>query len=202
MRWAGKPSAPADKNVCPTPGGRAILGGVKDAIRQDTNRTLLAGFHHRDHLPHLKREGAAYFVTFRLAGTLPREVLMRLKQERETIIAQALAAKRPLTWHEQRELLLWYSTRVDRYLDAGHGVCWLRQTEIARLVADAIRFHAGQRFELSAWVVMPNHVHAVVGPVASWTLSKILQSWKGFTAREANRRLGREGHTFWQAQTS
>ncbi len=174
---------------------------MQDAIRQDTDRRLLEGFHHRDHLPHLKRVGASYFVTFRLAGTLPREVLLRLKRERETIIAQALAAKRPLTWPEQNELFRWYSTRVDRYLDAGHGDCWLRRPDLATLVAGALRFHAGERFELSAWVVMPNHVHAVVRPLPGWTLSKILQSWKGFTAHEANRSLGRQGQTFWQAES-
>jgi len=178
-----------------------MLCGMKDVIRQDINANLVAGFHHRDHLPHLKREGGSYFVTFRLAGTLPRELLQQLKQERETLMAQALAAKRPLSWHEQEELFRWYSSRVDRYLDAGHGDCWLRQPDLATLMAQALRFHAGQRFELSAWVVMPNHVHAVVRPLPGWTLSKILQSWKGFTAHEANRRLGRAGQTFWQQES-
>ena len=49
---------------------------------------LTAGFHSRDHLPHLKKEGGSYFVTFRLAGTLPAEALLRLKQEREEIQAK------------------------------------------------------------------------------------------------------------------
>ena len=69
---------------------------------------LLAGFHSRDHLPHLKQEGGAYFVTFRLAGTLPAEVLRALKDERGRILRGALAAKRPLTWPEQEELFRWY----------------------------------------------------------------------------------------------
>src|SRR5688572_27001819 len=129
---------------------------------------LVAGFHHRDHLPHLKREGGSYFVTFRLAGTLPREVILRFKQERELIMAHALAAKRPLTWQEQQDLYDWYTTRVDHYLDAGHGDCWLRKPEIADLMAGAVRFHAGQRFDLLAWVVMPNHVHAVLRPLPGW----------------------------------
>jgi len=117
--------------------------------------------------------------------------LLRLKGEREAIIAQAQAAKRPLTWHEQEELFRWYSTRVDKYLDAGHGDCWLARPEIADLVAGALRFHAGQRFDLHAWVVMPNHAHAVLRPQSAWTLSEILKSWKGFSAREANRLLKR-----------
>lgn len=53
---------------------------------------LVAGLHSRGVLPHMKREGGTYFVTFRQAGTLPREVLLRFKQEREVIIRQAEAA--------------------------------------------------------------------------------------------------------------
>ena len=162
---------------------------------------LASGFHSRGILPHLKREGASYFVTFRLNGTLPKTVLLQFKAEREAIIAQAKAARRPLTWHEQEELFRWYSTRVDNYLDSGHGDCWLARPEIADLVAGAIRFHAGQRFDLHAWVVMPNHAHAVLRPKTDWTLSRILKSWKGFTSREVNGLLGRTGTPFWQVES-
>jgi len=148
-------------------------------------------------LPHLKKEGGGYFVTFRLAGTLPANVLQKFKQEREQILQHALAAKRPLTWQEQEELFRWYSARVDAYLDAGHGDCFLRKPEIAKLVADALKFFDGQRYELRAWVVMPNHVHVVVWPRPPETLSGVLHSWKSFTAKEANKVLGRAGE-FWQ----
>ena len=165
------------------------------------NNPLVSGFHARGVLPHIKREGASYFVTFRLAGTLPQDVLLRFKAERDAIMAQAQAAKRPLTWQEQEELFRWYSSRVDKYLDAGHGDCWMRQAEIAAVVAGAIQFHAHERFDLRAWVVMPNHVHAVLRPRPDWTLSEILKSWKGFSAREANRILNRTGTTFWQVES-
>jgi REP element-mobilizing transposase RayT len=160
----------------------------------------LSGFHSRGSLPHLKREGSTYFVTFRLAGTLPAEVLLQLKAEREAIINQAEAANRPLAWHEREERFRWYSTRVDKYLNAGHGDCWLKREDIAALVAGALRFHAGVRFELHLWVVLPNHVHVVVQPRHQWTLSQILQSWKGYTAREANKTLKRTGNRFWQKE--
>src|SRR5664280_3526309 len=92
---------------------------------------LVAGLHSRGVLPHLKREGGTYFVTFRQAGTLPKEVLLQFKQEREAILRQAEAAKHPLIWHEQEELFRWYSGRVDKYLDAGCGVCHLRNPQLA-----------------------------------------------------------------------
>jgi putative DNA methylase len=132
---------------------------------------------------------------------LPADVLLKFKRERQQILAQASAAKRPLTWHEQEELFRWYSARVDKYLDAGHGDCWLKNPTIADLVAGALRFHERVRFDLLAWVVMANHVHAVVRPRRGWTLSKILQGWKGYTGREANAMLGLTGQAFWQDES-
>jgi len=169
--------------------------------RRTPPRHLVSGFHSRNVLPHLKREGGAYFVTFRLAGTLPAELIQKLKREREIILQQALIAKRPLTWREQEELFRWYSSRVDACLDAGHGDCFLKQPEIADLVAGALKFFSGQRYELRAWVVMPNHAHVVVGPKPSHTLSGILHSWKSFTSSEANKLLRRTGKPFWQEES-
>jgi REP element-mobilizing transposase RayT len=161
---------------------------------------LVTGLHSRGALPHLKREGACYSVTFRLAGTLPGEVLLRLKRERERIVREAEACKRPLTWREQQELFNWYSRHVDGYLDEGRGDCWLKQPEIARLVSGALTHFDGERYSLRAWVVMPNHVHVVVRPEPAHSLSDILKSWKGYTAVHANRLLGLVGASFWQSE--
>lgn len=46
-------------------------------------RRLISGFHFRGKLPHLKHEGAVYFVTFRLADSSPQEVMEQLKPEHE-----------------------------------------------------------------------------------------------------------------------
>src|SRR5262245_56572359 len=81
---------------------------VAETIQTTSERNLVSGFHTRNTLPHLKREGGAYFVTFRLHGTLPADLIRQLKGEREAIIKQALAAKRPLTWSEQDALFRWY----------------------------------------------------------------------------------------------
>src|SRR5205085_992554 len=57
----------------------------------------------------------------------------------------------------------------------------------------------GRRYELRACCVMPNHVHVVVEPLEGATLTKILHSWKSFTAHQANRILERSG-SFWQTE--
>ena len=161
---------------------------------------LVAGLHFRGKLPHLKKEGAIYFVTFRLADSLPAHEVARLKHERQVILEQARAANSPLTWHEEEQLLAWYCDKVEALLDAGHGACWLSKPEIAGLVAGALQHFNGQRYELNAWVVMPNHVHVVVWPMPGHTLSDILHSWKSFTSKATNKLLCRTGE-FWQKES-
>jgi len=162
---------------------------------------LISGLHFRGNLPHLKKEGAAYFVTFRLADSLPAHEVARLKHERRVILEQGRAAKSPLTWHEEQQLLAWYCDKVEALLDAGHGACWLSKPEIADLVTGALKHFHGQRYELRAWVVMPNHVHAVVWPMPGNTLSGVLHSWKSFSANSANRLLRHITQSFWQRES-
>lgn len=40
---------------------------------------------------------------------------------------------------------------------------------------------------------MPNHVHAAVALQPSWTVARVVQTWKSYSAHEINRRLGRVG---------
>ena len=162
---------------------------------------LVAGLHFRGKLPHLKSEGVVYFVTFRLADSLPAHEIARLKHERQAILEQAHAAKRPLTWHEEQQLLAWYCDKVEALLDAGRGACWLSKPEIADLVVGALRHFEGKRYELHAWVVMPNHAHVIVWPMPGQVLSDVLHSWKSFTGSRANQILHRTHHEFWQTES-
>jgi REP element-mobilizing transposase RayT len=82
-------------------------------------------------------------------------------------------------------------------LDGGRGECHLRHPAVAAVVETALLFFDGQRYHLHAWVVMPNHVHALFTPSAGWSMSHIVGGWKSFTAKEANKLLRRAGQ-FWQ----
>ena len=88
--------------------------------------------------------------------------------------------------------------QLEESLDRGHGECWLRQPAIAPLAEGALRYFDGQRYQLLAWVVMPNHVHVVVH-IWQTPLAPILKSWKGFVAVEANKLLRRRG-SFWERE--
>jgi REP element-mobilizing transposase RayT len=63
-----------------------------------------------------------------------------------------------------------------------------------------LRFFDSERYRLDAWIVMPNHVHVVFWPTPNHTVSAIVQSWKRFSAREANKILKKTGEAFWQPE--
>ena len=151
------------------------------------------------YLPHWTKDGSIYSVTFRLADSLPQEVLHEWSVQRTEIIARAQQSHRELTDDELRQLDFLFSEKVDEYLDAGHGACWLRRDDIAQLVANALRHFDQTRYSLVAWCIMPNHVHVIVQPFEGFRLDQILHSWKSFTAHEAKKRLQFDGE-FWQGE--
>ena len=152
------------------------------------------------YLPHWTKEGATYSVTFRLADSLSKEILENWLFERKNIVETAKQIGRPLSEVEEKRLLRLHSEKVERYLDAGHGACWMKQDRIAGIVAGAITYFDGQRYGLAAWCVMPNHAHVVLKPNHGYALPDIQHSWKSFSAKQANKALARRGK-FWQEES-
>ena len=86
--------------------------------------------------------------------------------------------------------------KIEAYLDKGYGECHLRDPRIADLVQENLWHHDGVKYRLLAWVIMPNHVHALV-EIWNTPLGEVLKSWKSYTSKAANKLLGRTG-TFWE----
>jgi REP element-mobilizing transposase RayT len=141
------------------------------------------GWHSRGYLPHWDHPGMIQSANFRLGDSLPAKVIAEWKCEIDLLPEnnQSAALRR----------------RMEEYLDAGHGNCWLRRAEIARLVQEALLHFDGDRYRLLAWCVMPNHVHTLVETQEGFPLADIVHSWKSFTGHEANKILSRTGE-FWQ----
>lgn len=154
------------------------------------------GIYHR-HLPHWRQDGATYFVTFRLADSIPQAKLRQWIAEQEEWLQNNPA---PHTPEQRAEFHERFTERFHHWLDAGMGECVLRPPEISAIVEDALKFFDGERYALGHYVVMPNHVHAVVRPVQGHLLKDILHSWKSFTANQINERLGRQG-SLWQDES-
>ncbi|HET6571967.1 MAG TPA: transposase, partial [Fimbriiglobus sp.] len=142
------------------------------------------GWHSRGYLPHFEAgHELPQSVTFRLADSLPAAVVHRWLDE--------LAHRPP------REQDTELRKRAEAFLDTGYGACHLRDERVGALVETALLFFDAQRYHLHAWVVMPNHVHTLFTPTSGHGLSDIVGSWKSFTAKQANKLLGRSGQ-FWR----
>jgi REP element-mobilizing transposase RayT len=153
----------------------------------------------RGHLPHWEAATATYFVTFRLADSMPQNVLRSILFAREDIPSTAAQMGRNVSETERKQLLKLHSRRIEKYLDAGVGACFLRNADVAKVVADSLWQFNGTRYQLFAWCVMPNHVHVVFQTVVGNTLARILHSWKSFSAKQANQIL-RRSTEFWQRE--
>jgi len=155
--------------------------------------------HDRGRLPHWEKEGATYFLTFRLADSLAKSVLDRIESERQAIAKTANQQHRPQSVDERRKLQRLSTPIVEQFLDSGAGTCHLRSPAVAEIVADTLRHFDEDRYRLFAWCVMPNHVHVVARLFPGQTLATVLHSWKSFTAKRANLILGLHG-AFWQRE--
>jgi REP element-mobilizing transposase RayT len=139
------------------------------------------GWHSRGYLPHFDAGEVFQSITFRLYDSMPQNVLKRWKTE--------LAREKA----DFADDLRW---RIEAYLDQGYGACFLSNFRIAAMLENALLHFDGERYRLSGWAVMPNHVHILVAPCAGYTVSNIMHSIKSFTSQEANKILGRKGR-FW-----
>ena len=152
----------------------------------------------RANLPHWSQEGTTYWITFRLADSLPQEKLNAWKAERDIWASHHPEPWSDSDWKEYHER---FGERLENWLDAGEGECHLRRPEIRSLVEKCLTHFDGDRYDLGPWVIMPNHVHMLLRPNKGQNLSKIMQGIKGVSAKECNSLLGRTGQPFWQEES-
>lgn len=142
------------------------------------------GWYDRGYIPHFDGGAIPQFLTFRLYDSLPKHVVEKMLLEAESS-------------GEQTDTI--FRKNIEKYLDSGYGNYFLAKDEIARLVADTLKFHKYTQYRLHAWVVMPNRGHVLATPLNGTELRKIAHSIKSYTAHEANKLLGRNGQ-FWQRE--
>lgn len=164
------------------------------------NREAAVHDHTKGRLPHWRQWGVTYFVTSRLADSVPAAVREEWRARRDEWLAvhgvsdpEALDDKLRQAFHRE------FTAAFHTLLDAGHGECVLARPECAEIVIARLLAGHARAYQLDAWVVMPNHLHALVEPAKGTLLGDIVKSWKGGSAREINLFLGRQG-TLWQRE--
>ena len=148
-------------------------------------------------LPHWTQKGTTYFVTFRLADSIPKAKLEQWQNDRDLWLG---SHSEPYSDGEKIEYHQLFSEKIQEWLDAGSGSCVLANPQIAAVVSNAFKKFEGERYDLGEWVVMPNHVHILLTPKDDHKLADILHSWKSFTAHEICKETGFEGQV-WQHES-
>jgi len=163
----------------------------------------------RGRLPHVEQPNACYFITFRTADSLPRAVTAALAAQRAAWLQQLGGESRDNAEHEclarlSRPDRVEFARRCARAwhdsLDSCHGVCVLRTHSLRQHVVDSLCHGDGVRYDLDAFVVMPNHVHMLVGFSEPGSMRRQCASWKHYSATRIQRALGRRGR-FWQSES-
>ncbi len=151
------------------------------------------------HLPHQIPEGVPIFLTWNLKGAIPQAVISQFKRERQRLEREPRRAGES---NRDRAIRHWkvLFTQADSFLDkCSTGPLLLRDEAAAQIVENVILEGSGDDFELWAWCVMANHVHALLTPRNE--LAKITQKLKGRTSFQINRLHGATGRTFWQGES-
>lgn len=163
-------------------------------------------------LPHYQPLGYIFFITFRLYGTLLKEIIEQYKslklEQLKSVNNYRNTKKRSEKYLEFKRK---YFRLYDEYLDkALIGPKWLKNESIANVVRDTFHFHDSIKYNLIAYTIMPNHVHLVIEPInikivgrtdcSTYIVTHILKSIKWYTAKECNKILNRSG-TFWQHES-
>ena len=148
-------------------------------------------------LPHWEQPGATYFVTFRLADSLPAGLLAQWGGERESWLKWN---PEPWSLAQEREYHERFSGAIERWLDEGHGESLLRQPAVRAAVVEVLTKFDRDRYWHHAWVLMPNHAHLLFSMKEGVALGELMKAWKGTSSRMAGRVLGRRmsDDAFWQ----
>jgi len=148
----------------------------------------------RAFLPHWEQIGCTYFVTWRMADSVPMEKLRQWQQDRAIWIAA-----HPKPWDEEtwKEFGSRFEGRMQEWLDLGEGSRFLANNVARQLVTNALHHFDGKRYHLGDYVVMPNHVHVLITPLAEFGLKKLMHSWKSFTAKAILKQYPEAPNPFW-----
>ena len=156
---------------------------------------------YRRNLPHWVPEGKSIFITWRLHGTLPASARKKIRAAPSRLRPgrHGCAAKNQET--DSEDSFDKAFLQLDSCLDAAtKGPGWLANREFADYAEyPVLRCAELGRYDLHAYVVMPNHVHVLFTPHAP--LAKISATLKGVSARDINASLGRSGKPVWQDES-
>ena len=163
---------------------------------------------YRRNLPHIHPENTPVFITFRLADSLPREIIEMLIAEREAEKKNLGKASKKDIYNLHKRHFARYDDWLDRIQNTPR---WLIDEKIAQIIKDKLHELGKEHFHLLAYCIMPNHIHLLIqsrmnkklpkeGKTSKYPIADSMRLLKGSTARMCNLELGRRG-AFWEHES-
>jgi REP element-mobilizing transposase RayT len=132
------------------------------------------GWHSRGYLPHFDAEGVVQHVVLHTRNALTREFYDGVRDLEPT---------------QKRK-------RFDEALDASDAGRIFGNPRCAHGLESQLLYFDGERYDLLAWCIMPNHVHVVMCCLNDISLGQIVRTWKVQTTATVNAMLGTKGPIF------
>lgn len=170
---------------------------------------------YKRNLPHIQPEGACFFVTFRLYGSLPKKMVNEMKQKYHL----QLENLKNIEDDHQRNLEVFdlrkrFFAKHDELLDkTDNGPHHLKDKTNSDIVSKELFRFDGQLYDLIAYSIMSNHVHILIDTsiqVGEYSdenfsenyvqLDQIMKRIKGPTAVYCNRVLELSGKV-WERES-
>lgn len=160
----------------------------------------------RRKLPHWFQPGVATFVTFRTIDSMPQAALERWTEQQQLFLKTHQVDRSldkgsigKLSPSLRQQFKRFRISSFNKLLDKAYGQCLLRRRDVARIVAETLWAFDGQRYDLDCFVIMPNHVHVLVGFRRGWELRAQCDNWLHYSALKINQLLGSSG-SVWQPE--
>ena len=159
-------------------------------------------------MPHIDMPGHLTFVTFRLADSMPREIVERWNHEIEVWLQEHNLGGRTIedVFNAddvdellKNELRRFKNRKWHGHLDDCHGACVLRAPLTRNLVEESFLHFEGDRYDLERFVIMPNDVHLLLQMRPGFPLRKQLTETMRYSGRRVNTLLKQDG-AFWQTE--
>ena len=141
-------------------------------------------------LPHWYQDGKIMYITFRLADSLPQSEIEYLR----TLIDK-FNNEHPKPWSAETANLYrnMVGPRIEELLDKGYGECILKNERERGVLISALDYYSKDKYEIIAYVIMPNHVHLLLRFHPDVTPESVLGALKSYSAHIINRQLHRKG---------
>jgi len=156
-------------------------------------------------LPHMFHHAKPVFITYRLKFTLPQKDMAKYQQRLKDWYAELEnlpdSERANLLKDKDQRFFDWYDQLLGLSPDAPR---FLHQDGIRKIIQESFHHFDGLRYTLLCYCIMPNHVHVLINPLVQedgdiFSVSRIVYTWKTYTAKAINKVLGKKGN-LWQKE--